>query len=114
MGIIARYVRWIGHDAGGTLPPLDVVAGVLNPAARTLPATLEPSDDEHVLVVVPPQWMGDWTSGHRLAPGYQHVWRVPAQRLRPLPAAPRFGPYRPATLPASATGPRQRRVAPSR
>lgn len=110
MGIIARYVCWIGHDAGGVLPPVDVVAGVLVPDQYHLPFAAEPPDDDHVLVVVPPQWIGDWTTGGRLAPGYQHVWRVSVTRLFPLPAVPRLGSYRPDVLPISATGPRTRRV----
>lgn len=110
MGMIARYVRWVGHDAGGTLPPVDVVAGVLAPGVLSPPTDAEPLAEDELLVVVPPQWIGDWTTGYRLAPGYQHVWRVFASRLAPLPAVPRFGPYRPETLPASATGPRSRRA----
>lgn len=114
MGIITRYVCWCGHDAGGTLPPVDVVAGILAPGAcPSLPGVPcdddDDDDDDELLVVVPPQWVGDWTTGHRLAPGYQHVWRVPASRLRPLPATPRFGSYRPAVLPVSATGPKRAR-----
>lgn len=116
MGIIARYVYWVGHDAGGALPPVDVVAGVLVPdqgSLLTVLTVVEPADEDHVLVVVPPQWIGDWATGHRLAPGYQHVWRVSASRLCPLSAIPRFSSYRPDTLPISATGPRTRRAAKS-
>ena len=109
MGIITRYVCWCGHDAGGTLPPVDVVAGILAPGVRSPLAGAPCGDDDELLVVVPPQWIGDWATGHRLAPGYQHVWRVPVSRLRPLPATPRFGPYRPAVLPVSATGPQRAR-----
>lgn len=111
MGIITRYVCWVGHDAGGMLPPVDVVAGILAPGVcPSLPAA-PCDDDDELLVVVPPQWIGDWTTGYRLAPGYQHVWRVPASRLRPRPATPRFGPYRPAVLPVTASGPRRTRRA---
>lgn len=110
MGIIARSVCWIGHDAGGTLPPLDVVAGVLVAGVSLPPTAAESLREDEVLVVVPPQWVGDWTTGHRLAPGYQHVWRAPISRLHPLPAVPHVGPYRPAVLPISATGPRTRRA----
>lgn len=114
MGMIARYVRWVGHDAEGTLPPVDVVAGVLASGCSLLPTLKEPLAEDELLVVVPPQWIGDWATGYRLAPGYQHVWRVAASRLHPLPPVPRFGPYRPDTLPASATGPRSRRALSSR
>lgn len=110
MGIISRYVYWMGHDAGGTLPPVDVVAGVLAPGACPPLACVLAEHSDELLVVVPPQWVGDWTTGHRLAPCYQHVWRVPASCLHPLPTTPRFGPYRPAVLPVSAAGPRTRRA----
>src|SRR6187551_1460261 len=29
MSIIRHYLRWLGHDAGGALPPEDVLAGIL-------------------------------------------------------------------------------------
>ncbi len=106
MSIIARYVYWTSHDAGGTLPPVDVVAGVLRRSAWRPLAEWLPLGEHETLVVVPPQWIGDWTDGHPLAPGYQHVWRVSLARLMVLPEMPRFGSYRPAVLPASATGPR--------
>ncbi len=106
MGVIVRYVYWTSHDAGGTLPPVDVVAGVLTRAAWRPLASWPPLDEHETLVVVPPQWIGDWEEGRPLAPGYQHVWRVALDRLEPLPEQPRHSPYRPPTLPASATGPR--------
>jgi hypothetical protein len=97
MGRIFEYVLWRGHDCDGTMPALDVLAGVLAASPPML------ADDE-VMVVVPPQWLGDWAEGVRLAPCYQHLWRVSLTRLYPLTAAPPCQPYRPATLPASATG----------
>ncbi len=106
MGVIVRYVYWTSHDAGGTLPPVDVVAGVLTRSAWRPLASWPPLGDHETLVVVPPQWIGDWEEGRPLAPGYQHVWRVALDRLEPLPEQPRHRPYRPPTLPASATGPR--------
>ena len=106
MGIIARYVRWRGHDAGGALPRVDVLAGVIAPGAWTPPVSWPLLAADEVLVYVPPQWIDDWETGHRLAPGYQHVWRAPRAHLHALPAEPLHGPYRPATLPDIATGPR--------
>jgi hypothetical protein len=111
VGIIVRYVRWAGHDAGGTLPPVEVVAGVLAPGAWRQPDGWPPLDASEVLVYVPPQWLGDWDDGgRRLAPGYQHVWRVHVSRLTPLPVEPLPPPYRPPTLPTTATGPRPLRA----
>lgn len=104
MSIITRYLRWTTHDAGGTLPPEDVLAGILAGDTWPLPPDWPPLEPGETLVYVPPQWIGDWETGHRLAPGYQHVWRVPLTSLCPLPSHPRFNPYRPATLPPSATG----------
>lgn len=112
MGVIARYARWPGHDAGGALPVEDVLVGVLAEGAWSLPAGWPPLEPGEALVYIPPQWIGDWQTGHRLAPGYQHIWRVPRAALRPLPRRSRFGPYRPAALPASATGPLPRRPRP--
>lgn len=110
MSMIVRYARWPQHDAGGTLPAEDVLAGVLADGAWIMPASWPPLAPDEALVYIPPQWIGDWQTGHRLAPGYQHVWRVPRAALRPLPRRPRFGPYRPATLPDSAIGPLPRRI----
>ncbi len=107
MGIIARYVRWTSHDAGGTLPPLDVVAGIVQPDTRRMPAWWPPLGVDEAMVLVPAQWIGEWDSGHTLAPAYQYLWRVPRSQLRSLPALPQHAPYRPDRLPASATGPRQ-------
>ncbi|HEU4784112.1 MAG TPA: hypothetical protein VFS83_12290 [Ktedonobacterales bacterium] len=104
MSIIRQYLRWPGHDAGGVLPPEDVLVGILTDDAWPLPPTWPPLAPGETLVYVPPQWIGDWETGHRLAPGYQHVWRVPLASLRSPLACPRFGPYRPSILPASATG----------
>ena len=119
MGIIARYISWRGHDAGGALPPVDVLAGVVTPGAWNPPASWPPPTEHEILVYVPPQWIGDWETGRRLAPGYQHVWPAPRANLHPLPSDPAHSPYRPATLPEIATGPRpvsfpRRRRAPSR
>jgi len=112
MGSIRDYVLWRGHDCDGAMPPVDVLAGVLPASAR--PAQAPRLEEDEVLVVVPPQWLGDWADGARLAPCYQHVWRVSLRRLDPLPAVPTGPPYRPATLPPSASGtssrwPRRRR-----
>lgn len=114
MGIITQYQRWLGHDAGGALPPEDVVVGILTDGVWRLPPSWPPLVPGEALVYVPPQWIGDWESGHRLAPGYQHVWRVPRASLCPLcpPQSPQsrplLGPYRPSALPPSATGPTTR------
>ncbi len=80
MGRIFEYVLWRGHDCDGTMPALDVLAGVLAASTPML------ADDE-VMVVVPPQWLGDWAEGVRLAPCYQHLWRVSLSHLYPLTAA---------------------------
>lgn len=114
MSIIVRYACWPGHDAGATLPPEDVLVGILAAGAWPLPKEWAPLEPGETLVYVPPQWIGDWETGRRLAPGYQHVWRVPLTALCPLPPHPRFGPYRPATLPDSATGPISRFSRPKR
>lgn len=108
MSIIRQYLRWPGHDAGGALPPEDVLVGILSDGAWPLPPSWPPLEPGETLVYVPPQWIGDWENGHRLAPGYQHVWRVPLASLCPPLASPRFGPYRPSALPPSATGPTAR------
>ena len=106
MGIITRYVCWRGHDASGALPRVDVLAGVITSGAWNPPASWPPLTEDEVLVYVPPQWIGDWETGHRLAPGYQHVWLAPRSSLHRLPSEPLHGPYRPATLPNIAIGPR--------
>ena len=111
MSIITQYLRWLGHDAGGALPPDDVLVGVLADDVWQLPPNWPPLEPGETLVYVPPQWIGDWETGHRLAPGYQHIWRVPCASLCPLcpPLShPRHGPYRPSALPPSATGPTAR------
>ena len=120
MSIITQYLQWLGHDAGGALPPEDVLVGILTDGAWPLPPNWPPLAPGETLVYVPPQWIGDWKSGHRLAPGYQHVWRVPRASLSPLSplspifpvcppmSRPCFGPYRPSSLPPSATGPTAR------
>jgi hypothetical protein len=108
MSIIRQYRRWLGHDAGGALPSEDVLVGILSDGAWPLPPTWPPLEPGETLVYVPPQWIGDWETGHLLAPGYQHVWRVPLASLCPPLASPRFGPYRPSALPPSATGPTAR------
>src|SRR5262249_40686172 len=105
VAIVTRYVRWIGHDAGGALPPLDVAAGILTTSTWSPPASWAPLAPGEVLVLVPPQWIGDWQIGHALPPGYQHVWRVALDRLVPPPNPPLSAPYRPAELPPSACGP---------
>jgi hypothetical protein len=109
MGIITRYVLWIGHDAGGTLPPLDVVAGILEPGVQRVPAWWPPLGQSESLVLVPAQWIGDWETGHTLAPAYQYLWRVQRRYLHVLPCIPRSTPYRPYRLPEAATGPRSPR-----
>jgi hypothetical protein len=83
---------------------MDVLAGVLAADTWPLPPEWPPLDDDEALVVVPPQWLGGWEVGCRLPPGYQHVWRVRLDRLRPVCEAPRSCPYRPLELPPSATG----------
>ncbi|MFI5272717.1 MAG: hypothetical protein ACHQ4H_06755, partial [Ktedonobacterales bacterium] len=86
MGIIVRYVRWLGHDAGGTLPPVDVLAGLLagdgRDGARPLALGAEVGGAETARVFVPPQWLGDWETGRALPPGYQYVWYAPRDTLR--------------------------------
>lgn len=109
MSIFRGYVYWRGHDAGGTLPPVDVLAGLLaDDAAHTRPGLAAPREGE-LLVHVPPQWYGDWETGHPLAPGYQYIWSAPRERLTPLDGSPRSTPYRPPVLPPSATGTSVRR-----
>src|SRR5262249_48692777 len=97
-------------DAGGTLPPVDVLAGLLaQDAARggvALARDAARAEEEDLLVHVPPQWLGDWETGHPLAPGYQYLWRGPPARLGPLDGVPRSTPYRPLELPPAATGAR--------
>ena len=124
MSIITEYLYWPSHDTGGVLPPEDVLVGVLTDDAWRLPPDWAPLEPDETLVYVPPQWIGDWETGHRLAPGYQHVWRVPRASLRALcplcpslsscPPSPRIGPYRPSALPPSATGPTARPNRPNR
>lgn len=106
MRLIVATRCWTEHDADGMLPPVDVLVGVLARDAARLARWWADVAPEEALVLVPPQWIGDWESGHALAPGYQHIWRVPLVRLHPVPRDIPHGPYRPATLPASATGPR--------
>jgi len=108
VSIISRYMCWLGHDAGGTLLPEDVLVGILNEGVWPLPSSWLPLEPSETLVYVPPQWIGDWETGHRLAPGYQHVWRVPLVSLCPAASRPLLGPYRPSALPPSATGPNTR------
>ncbi len=109
--IITEYLRWLGHDAGGALLPEDVLVGILTEGVWRQPPNWPPLEPGETLVYVPPQWIGDWETGHRLAPGYQHVWRVPRASLTSLSSplsCPHFGPYRPNSLPPSATGPTAR------
>ena len=111
MSIRTRYLHWPGHDAGGAFPAEDVLVGILADGVWRLPPNWPPLEPGETLVYVPPQWIGDWESGHRLAPCYQHVWRVPLASLCPLPSQPpgsRVGPYRPSALPPSAIGPTAR------
>ncbi|HEU5438712.1 MAG TPA: hypothetical protein VFU88_05440 [Ktedonobacterales bacterium] len=114
MGIIARYVRWLGHDAGGSLPPVDVLAGLLAEGSGRSANDGRADSSGGVLVFVPPQWLGDWESGHPLPPGYQYVWRAPRACLQPLDGPPRSSPYRPPALPPAAIGSSTRRRAPAR
>lgn len=105
MGIIARYVRWLGHNAGGSLPPVDVLAGLLaEDSGRSAADGSAVDTSGDVLVFVPPQWLGDWDTGHPLPPGYQYVWRAPRTSLQPLDGPPRSSPYRPPALPPAAIG----------
>jgi len=108
MSIIREYLCWLGHDAGGVLPPEDVLVGVLADDAWPLPPNWESLTPGETLVYVPPQWIGDWETGHRLAPGYQHVWRVSRASLCPPLSHPQYGLYRPKILPPSAIGPTAR------
>jgi hypothetical protein len=109
MSIITHYVRWIGHDAAGTLPAVDVVAGVVRPGAWRLPAWWSPLSPDEALVLVPSQWIGEWEGGHRLAPAYQYLWRVRASQLHPQFGSSIHESYRPGRLPESASGPRPTR-----
>jgi len=114
MGIIARYVRWLGHDAGGRLPPVDVLVGLLTEETGRQPAPSGSAADREMLdgealVFVPPQWLGDWETGYALPPGYQYLWRAPRDRLQRLDGPPRSSPYRPPALPPAATGSAARR-----
>lgn len=102
MGIIRRYVRWVGHDAGGTLPPLTVCAGVVEDGGARGEAA--PGTGE-LLVYVPPQWIGDWETGRPLPPGYQYLWRAPERALLATADLPADATYRPAELPPTARGP---------
>ena len=106
MGIVTRFVRWTGHDAAGTLPPLDVVAGIVRSDVRRVLEWWPPLGPDESLVLVPPQWIGDWENGHTLAPAYQYLWYAPMARLSFLSGIPEGTPYRPDRLPPSATGPR--------
>jgi hypothetical protein len=106
VGIVIRYMLWIGHDAEGTLPPLDVVAGIVKTQATRLPTWWPPLGPDEILVLVPAQWIGEWESGHSLAPAYQHLWRAPQADLHALPSTPTHISYRPNRLPESASGPR--------
>ena len=108
---IVRRMRWVGHDAAGEARPETVCAGVLSAGARAIPPHLLPLGPDEVIVIVPPQWIGGWDDGHPLAPVYQHLWQVPVSALEPLPDEPEDWPYRPETLPATATGPRPTRPA---
>jgi hypothetical protein len=110
LGIIIQYLRWPGHNAGGALPSEDVLVGILAEGILPLPPTWPPLAPGETLVYVPPQWIGDWETGHRLAPGYQQVWRVPLASLCPVLSRPLLGSYRPSTLPPSATGPTVRSI----
>jgi hypothetical protein len=107
---ILRRVRWHRHDANGTLPPESVRAGVLRADAPQIPDRLLPLGVDEVIVLVPPQWIGDWNDGHALAPAYQQLWRVARSELDdgPMDETP-CPPYRPESLPLSATGPRPSR-----
>ena|SRR5215475_5202403 len=109
MSIITRYVRWIGHDAAGTLPPIDVVAGIVRPGAWRMPVWWPPLAADEAVVFVPTQWIGEWDTGHTLAPAYQYLWRVSLERLQALTGSPRHMPYRPERLPETASGPRKAR-----
>jgi hypothetical protein len=106
VGVVIRYMLWNGHDAAGTLPPLDVVAGILKPESVRLPTWWPPLGPDELLVLVPAQWIGEWESGHSLAPAYQHLWHAPKSDLHTLPSTPLHVSYRPNRLPDSASGPR--------
>ena len=107
MSIITHYVLWKGHDAAGTLPPVDVVAGIVRPGAWRMPAWWPPLAAGETVVFVPAQWIGDWDSGHTLAPAYQYLWRVSVERLHALSLPPGHSSYRPESLPETAAGPRK-------
>ncbi len=111
MSIIQRYALWPGHDAGGTLPPVDVLVAVVG-LESVRSADVPPM--RQLVVYVPPQWIGDWESGYKLAPAYQHLWSVAPDALRSVPDPPRYAPYRPDELPPAASGPSplQRRFRP--
>lgn len=110
VGIVISYVCWAGHDAAGTLPPLDVVAGILRPDALRLPAWWSPPGPDEITVYVPAQWIGDWETGHTLAPAYQYLWRAPRSQLHSPVGLPQNRSYRPDRLPDSAIGPRLRQT----
>src|SRR5258706_4707434 len=97
MGSIFEYVLWRGHDCDGTMPALDVLAGVLAASAPTL------ADDE-VMVVVPPQWLGDLAEGGRLPPGFQQFWAGSPDPPHPPPPPPTRPPNPPPPPPARRHG----------
>jgi hypothetical protein len=109
MSIITHYVLWIGHDAAGTLPPVDVVAGVVRPGSRRLPVWWPPVAADETVVFVPAQWIGEWDDGYTLAPAYQYLWRVSMERLQTISSSTGHSPYRPERLPETAAGPRKAR-----
>lgn len=109
MGIVRRYVRWVGHDAGGMLPPLTVCAGVLADEGARVVEERRPGE---ALVLVPPQWVGDWETGRPLPVGYQYLWRAPEGALLPTADMPPDDPYRPLKLPPAACGPSFKRPPP--
>jgi hypothetical protein len=109
MSIMTEYVLWVGHDAAGTLPPVDVVAGIVRPGSWRMPAWWSPPAADEAVVFVPAQWIGEWDSGHTLAPAYQYLWRVSSEQLHTLSSTPRHSPYRPERLPETAAGPRKAR-----
>ena len=112
MNVIVRRVRWPRHDANGTLPPESVLVGILRPDAPQIPAHLLPLGANEVIVLAPPQWIGSWEDGHALAPAYQQLWRVTWSELDDGPMDETLcPPYRPASLPLTATGPRPSRPA---
>jgi hypothetical protein len=109
MSIITHYVLWVGHDAAGTLPPVDVVAGIVRPGSWRMPAWWSPLAVDETVVFVPTQWIGEWDSGHTLAPAYQYLWRVSWEHLHTLSSSSQHAPYRPERLPETASGPRKAR-----